>query len=466
MIFLAYSGETRWRTRPGRAGRPARRADGTAEHVAQAWRTALDPAGDWMPQVLRAADPRLSQVRAGGMPDAGGLVIATDQTGGPGVREAAAGDHRRDGRRWCSPTTAAPRRGSPRSPSRTSAGWSRCGWCPRASTSPGSPSGCTRPARRPRCTSPRRSGGSCGPAGPGRRRRCSCPRCRRCCGWPARWRPQRDHVLGRRRERRGGRAGTTTCWRGRRRGGTSRATSDKEFNALGATAELDQVIFDGASFGTGATPGTPEEEEYLGLPGLLEPGPGGHAAARRGRPSRWPLQKKAPAAGRPRRSRRAGRRPRRAPRRAAPAAQRAGRRAPPPHRPAARQRSTPSCAGPAAGRRPRSARSSSSSSASPRSSPGRPAQSIFQCGTSRRGVHHREDHVLVGVDRCHAGARARAGHVGGGAQGGGVAGGRVEPGELADRRRSLPSTVSAGRGPADADVISSSTGTPLLTGFG
>lgn len=31
------------------------------------------------------------------------------------------------------------------------------------------------------------------------------------------------------------------------------------------------MIFDGASFGTGATPGTAEEEEFLRLPGLLEP---------------------------------------------------------------------------------------------------------------------------------------------------------------------------------------------------
>jgi superfamily II DNA/RNA helicase len=46
---------------------------------------------------------------------------------------------------------------------------------------------------------------------------------------------------------------------------------DKQFEALSATAELDQVIYDGASFGTGARTGTPEEEEYLGLPGLLTP---------------------------------------------------------------------------------------------------------------------------------------------------------------------------------------------------
>src|SRR5262245_28540322 len=79
VIFLAYSGETRWRTSAGdelaaRLGEPM-----TRDLVAQAWRTALDPAGDWMPQVLRAADARLQVLRAGGMPDAAGLVIASDR---------------------------------------------------------------------------------------------------------------------------------------------------------------------------------------------------------------------------------------------------------------------------------------------------------------------------------------------------------------------------------------------------
>jgi hypothetical protein len=46
---------------------------------------------------------------------------------------------------------------------------------------------------------------------------------------------------------------------------------EKAFTSLGADAELDQVIFDGASFGTAAFAGTDEEQDYLGLPGLLEP---------------------------------------------------------------------------------------------------------------------------------------------------------------------------------------------------
>ena len=52
----------------------------TAEQNARAWKTALDPKGEWMPAVLQAADTRLTQLRGGGVPDAGGLVIATDHT--------------------------------------------------------------------------------------------------------------------------------------------------------------------------------------------------------------------------------------------------------------------------------------------------------------------------------------------------------------------------------------------------
>jgi len=46
---------------------------------------------------------------------------------------------------------------------------------------------------------------------------------------------------------------------------------EKAFTSLGASAELDQVIYDGSSFGTAAPAGTEEEQDYLGLPGLLEP---------------------------------------------------------------------------------------------------------------------------------------------------------------------------------------------------
>ncbi|MFJ6807782.1 DEAD/DEAH box helicase [Streptomyces anulatus] len=78
VIFLSYSGNMRWRTKAGdeiaaRLGEPM-----TKDAIGQAWRTALAPTGEWIPNVLSAADTRLTEVRKG-IPDAGGLVIATDQ---------------------------------------------------------------------------------------------------------------------------------------------------------------------------------------------------------------------------------------------------------------------------------------------------------------------------------------------------------------------------------------------------
>jgi superfamily II DNA or RNA helicase len=43
------------------------------------------------------------------------------------------------------------------------------------------------------------------------------------------------------------------------------------FEALKASATFDRVLFDGGEFGTATQAGSPEEEDYLGLPGLLEP---------------------------------------------------------------------------------------------------------------------------------------------------------------------------------------------------
>ncbi len=79
VLFLAYGGAMRWRTKAGdevaaRLGEPM-----TKDATAQAWRTALDPKGDWIPSVLQAADTRLTEVRRH-VPDAGAMVIASDQT--------------------------------------------------------------------------------------------------------------------------------------------------------------------------------------------------------------------------------------------------------------------------------------------------------------------------------------------------------------------------------------------------
>ncbi len=78
VLFLAYSGEMQWRTRAGDEVAASLGEPLTKDLTAQALRTALDPEGSWMPAVLQAADKRLSEVRRH-VPDAGGLVIATDQ---------------------------------------------------------------------------------------------------------------------------------------------------------------------------------------------------------------------------------------------------------------------------------------------------------------------------------------------------------------------------------------------------
>jgi superfamily II DNA or RNA helicase len=78
ITFLPYDGEMEW-VSEGRL----RSADFDlalpAVEAARRLRTALGPEGEWMGEVLRDGDARLSEVRADGHPDAGGLVIASDQ---------------------------------------------------------------------------------------------------------------------------------------------------------------------------------------------------------------------------------------------------------------------------------------------------------------------------------------------------------------------------------------------------
>jgi len=78
IAFLPYDGEMEWIS-DGRL----RSADFDlvlpAAESARRLRTALSPEGEWMGEVLRDGDARLSEVRADGHPDAGGLVIASDQ---------------------------------------------------------------------------------------------------------------------------------------------------------------------------------------------------------------------------------------------------------------------------------------------------------------------------------------------------------------------------------------------------
>ncbi|WP_166982162.1 DEAD/DEAH box helicase [Actinomyces sp. zg-332] len=78
VIFMSYSGDMHWRTKTGEEMFLRLGEESTKDAQKQAWKTALDPKGNWIPDVLSAADLRLNEVRRQ-IPDAGGLIIASNQ---------------------------------------------------------------------------------------------------------------------------------------------------------------------------------------------------------------------------------------------------------------------------------------------------------------------------------------------------------------------------------------------------
>jgi superfamily II DNA or RNA helicase len=79
VVFAAYTGVSRWRNSAGEVIAASLTEAATLSTEQAAWRTALDPNGDWVPHVIAAMDERLTQLRSSGMPDAAGLVLASDQ---------------------------------------------------------------------------------------------------------------------------------------------------------------------------------------------------------------------------------------------------------------------------------------------------------------------------------------------------------------------------------------------------
>ncbi|MGH3936890.1 MAG: DEAD/DEAH box helicase [Pseudonocardiaceae bacterium] len=268
VVFLAYSGEARWRTSAGeeysaRLGEPL-----TAEHTARAWRTALDPAGEWIPAVLTAAHTRLAQLRAGALPDAAGLVIATDHT----AAKAYAGILRViTGRQPVLVLSDDP------SASRRIAefGASDERWLvavrmvsegvdvPRLAvgvyaTSVATPLYFAQAVGR--FVRSRR---------PGETATVFLPSVPVLLGLASELEKQRDHVLGAPHRSEEGWDDAALEQANTQR--DEPGEQERAFTALSANAELDQVIYDGSSFGTAAFATTEDEQDYLGLPGLLEP---------------------------------------------------------------------------------------------------------------------------------------------------------------------------------------------------
>ncbi|HEU0132213.1 MAG TPA: DEAD/DEAH box helicase [Mycobacteriales bacterium] len=265
VLFLAYSGEMRWRTSAGDEVAATLGADLTPDAVNAAWRTALDPKGEWIPTVLQAADQRLTAKRRE-MPDAGGLVIASDH--------ASARSYAALLRRITGEAPAVVLSDDPKASGKIAAfGASNDRWLvavrmvsegvdvPRLAvgvyaTSVSTPLFFAQAVGRfVRARTPRETASVFLPSVP------------TLLALAAEMEVERDHAL--QRPLRDGEWDDDLL----REANTTRTTPDLDapgFEALGASAHLDRVIFDGADYGSTAAPGTPEEEEYLGLPGLLD----------------------------------------------------------------------------------------------------------------------------------------------------------------------------------------------------
>ncbi|CAM3417271.1 DEAD/DEAH box helicase [Stackebrandtia soli] len=264
VLFLAYSGEARWRTSAGdelavRLGEPL-----TKDLTSQAWRTALDPAGDWIPQVLRAADARLTALRSAGMPDAGGLVISSDQqtarsyskilervTGtkptlvlsdDAGSSDRIAQFTNSDDRWMIAVRMVSEGVDIPRLAVGVYA------------TNAHTPLFFAQAIGR--FVRSRRRGETASVFVPS-----VAPLLELAAGLEN----ERDHVIGPKTDA----DPEDLLAEAQRVRDEPGADLGMGRETLASTAELDQVIFDGASFGTPIQPGTPEEAEFLGLPGLL-----------------------------------------------------------------------------------------------------------------------------------------------------------------------------------------------------
>ena len=269
VMFLAYSGRMRWRTRAGDEVAAVLGADQAKDVTQQAWRTALDPQGEWIPQVLRAADRRLTEVRKH-VPDAGGLVIASDQTKARAYAKHARGHHRAQADR------RAVRRPGASGSKITAFAESTERWMvavrmvsegvdvPRLmvgvyATSTSTPLffaqavGRFVRARRRGETATRVPAQRAAAAAPGRRARGGA-------------RPRPGARLGRHRGRR-----RTPSWRRRSRAATPRTSSTTTSSASRRSrARRPSTACSSTAASSARRAGTPEEEEFLGIPGLLD----------------------------------------------------------------------------------------------------------------------------------------------------------------------------------------------------
>lgn len=91
IYFPAYEGELRWWTSTHGEVSATFQDPLPRDQDSRRLNTAIDPAGEWLAKVLRAADERLTFCRDTFLPSAGGLVIARDQQHARAVARVLAG---------------------------------------------------------------------------------------------------------------------------------------------------------------------------------------------------------------------------------------------------------------------------------------------------------------------------------------------------------------------------------------
>ena len=79
VVFAAYTGTSRWKNSAGEVITESLSGAASKKREETAWRTALNPEGKWIPHVIAAADHRITDLRSAGISDAAALMLATDQ---------------------------------------------------------------------------------------------------------------------------------------------------------------------------------------------------------------------------------------------------------------------------------------------------------------------------------------------------------------------------------------------------
>ena len=272
VMFMVYAGSMRWRTRAGDEMEARLGHDNTKDVTSQAWRAALDPGGDWIPQVLTAANSRLSEVRHS-IPDAAGLVIATDQDD---ARAYARILHTITGEQ---PTVVlSDEVGGSQKIEEFSSSNNR--WMvavrmvsegvdvPRLAvgvyaTSASTPLYFAQAVGR--FVRARRRGETAS---------VFLPNVPSLLALAQELEVQRDHALERRSSAAESDYPEMSDFEHSQREEQASSQIDEEFNEfaiLGSDANFDMVMFQGEEFGGYAEPGSPEEHDFIGIPGLLEP---------------------------------------------------------------------------------------------------------------------------------------------------------------------------------------------------